>query len=223
MKLLEHLHARFSLADAVSKKGDVTSHPSQEKRALFLFLTLIPALVLFFVPFLLRPTIFSGDEPHYLLVANSLLKDHTLNLRKVYDENAEGSNMAGRAFLGATLDHHTALVDIGKFPHKTLGQWHQFFSEDFRKEWNLPILPDPPQGYAEYSVRAVGWPFLIAAGSFLTGLNAEPTAKILSHLWVLLAAFFTALSLQKLKCGGICSGDGLSGIFLLDLCQYGDG
>ena len=181
---------------------------------LLYFLSLIPALILFFVPFLLRPTIFSGDEPHYLMVANSITKDHTLNLRTVYDENAAGYSRAGKVFVGANLDHHTALVDVGRFPHKTLGQWHQFFSEDFRREWNLPTLPDPPKGYAEYSVRAVGWPLFIAAAASVTGLDAEPVAKILSHLCVLLAALFTALSLSRLHCGREISLFGAVTVFL---------
>lgn len=205
MKLLEDLHARFSLPDAIAAEVTEEGDRPHARRSFFLFLTLVPALILFFVPFLLRPTIFSGDEPHYLLVANSILKNHTLDLRKIYDQNAAGSTLAGRAFAGASLDHHTALVDIGRFPHKTLGQWHQFFSEDFRKEWNLPELPEPPVGYAEYSVRAVGWPLLVAAGSFGIGFDAEAVGKILSHLCVLLAALFVALTLRRLGCESVVS------------------
>jgi hypothetical protein len=117
-------------------------------------------------------------------------------LNRVYTDR-----LAGASYVGTALDHHTALVDVSTFPHKTLGQWHQFFSRDFCAQWNLPLLPRPAPGYAEYSVRAVGWPLLIAAGAWITGLDAEPVSKILSHFCVLLAALFTALSLKRLQCG----------------------
>jgi hypothetical protein len=200
--VINYIINKYSIAFLSDTNNSVNQEGNENTdKKINLFLVLVPALILFFAPYLLRPTIFSGDEPHYLLVANSIVKDHTLNLRKVYDENAAGADMAGRAFLGANLDHHTALVDVGKFPHKTLGDWHQFFSEQHRKEWNLPELPDPPKGYTEYSVRAVGWPLLIGAGAWITGLDAEPVSKILSHFSVLLAAIFTALSLLRLQCG----------------------
>lgn len=199
IKILDYLHDKFGFG---SSFVDLPDDKKKSRNCIFQFLLLGPALILFFVPFILRPTIFSGDEPHYLMVANGVLKNHTLDLRKVYDQHAAGSNMAGKPFIGVNLDHHTALVDMGVFPHKTLGQWHQFFSEDYRKEWNLPVLPDPPRVYAEYSVRALGWPLLIAVGVGVLGLDAEMVSKLLSHCCVLLAGFFVALSLRKLHCRG---------------------
>ncbi len=68
-------------------------------------------LLLFYAPFIVRPYVFSGDEPHYLLLANSLRWDGDLELSDDYLDVAAGSDRAGALFPGVDLDHHTVLVD----------------------------------------------------------------------------------------------------------------
>src|ERR1043166_6851047 len=57
------------------------------------------------------PAVYSGDEPHYLLMVNSLLQDHDLILGPDYARVAHGGAEAGMRFRGVDLDHHTVLID----------------------------------------------------------------------------------------------------------------
>jgi len=57
------------------------------------------------------PQVFSGDEPHYLMVVNSILFDRDLELQDDYRRVGNGSFQAGVNFKGKWLDHHTILVD----------------------------------------------------------------------------------------------------------------
>ena len=58
-----------------------------------------------------RPAVVSGDEPHYLLIVNSLLRDRDLLLGDDYLRVKRGGADAGAGFRGDELDHHTILVD----------------------------------------------------------------------------------------------------------------
>lgn len=60
-----------------------------------------------------NPASYSGDEPHYLMVVNSMLFDRDLDLRDDYERVRTGSTDAGRRFRGAQLDHHTIVLDRG--------------------------------------------------------------------------------------------------------------
>lgn len=160
------------------------------------FLILVPALLLFFIPFALRPLIYSGDEPDYLINANTILKLKTFNLRPTYERMTRGENFAGKRFVGVALAHGTQLVDANSFPRKTLPSWNEYAG-------NTPVtapLPNPPVNYLEYSSRAVGWPLIIAGVSYMTGADAEIISKILSHLAALITGGFVFLILRNSKC-----------------------
>jgi hypothetical protein len=58
-----------------------------------------------------RPIAISGDEPHYLMVVNSLLFDHDFELQDDYRRVANGGVEAGMRWRGYLLDHHTILVN----------------------------------------------------------------------------------------------------------------
>ena len=53
------------------------------------------------------PTVVGGDEPHYLLLLNSVILDGDFDLRNNYLSVHEGSNQAGANFAGSGVDHHT--------------------------------------------------------------------------------------------------------------------
>lgn len=58
------------------------------------------------LPFLSRPALIGGDEPHYAVAAHSLATDGDVALRDDYAEVAAGGSAAGRAQRGAALEPH---------------------------------------------------------------------------------------------------------------------
>jgi hypothetical protein len=58
------------------------------------------------LPFVPRPALIGGDEPHYALAAYSLAIDRDIDLANNYREVAEGSKAAGRKHAGTELDQH---------------------------------------------------------------------------------------------------------------------
>ena len=58
-----------------------------------------------------EPTAWSGDEPHYLVMINSLLKDRDLNLGNNYESSRYGGLDAGVHHRESNVDHHTVIID----------------------------------------------------------------------------------------------------------------
>ncbi|HWB14524.1 MAG TPA: hypothetical protein VG826_35195 [Pirellulales bacterium] len=86
------------------------------------------------------PRVWSGDEPHYLLMLNSLISDGDLDLRNNYAALWQGSQQAGLLFAGTPLDHHTKwyegnrLVTWGGGASSTHPPSHEY-------SWHPPGLP----------------------------------------------------------------------------------
>lgn len=59
------------------------------------------------------PRVVTGDEPHYLVMINSLLHDGDLDLGDEYGNAAGGGLDAGASFASAPLDHHTTWLAPG--------------------------------------------------------------------------------------------------------------
>ncbi len=59
-----------------------------------------------------EPEVFSGDEPHYLIIISSMLLDGDIDLRNNYRDVSLGHANAGRRFKGSRLDHHTLIQDL---------------------------------------------------------------------------------------------------------------
>lgn len=159
------------------------------KSLLEVSLGLFGVILLFISPLVVRPGVFSGDEPHYLIAANSIVKLGKLNLREAYEKQMHGENYAGLRFQGIALDHHTVLVDTNTFPPTFLGKWHDY-AQGKNHDLQGRALPPVPQNYSEYSARAMGWPILIALGSLCSSLSAEIVSKLLSHFFLLASAIF---------------------------------
>jgi hypothetical protein len=64
--------------------------------------------VLHALPFLCRPVLLGGDEPHYALMAHSIAVDHDLDLGADYARVHAGSRAAGARFAGRELAPHVA-------------------------------------------------------------------------------------------------------------------
>lgn len=96
------------------------------------FAALLVALLafnrLFFVPdhgwVRARPAANSGDEPHYVLVLSSLLRDRDLDVRNNYDRVVFGGLDAGVRFQDNVLDHHTLVVDVASDQR---ARWYDVF------------------------------------------------------------------------------------------------
>jgi hypothetical protein len=72
------------------------------------------------------PRVYSGDEPHYLVLMNSVVLDGDLDLANNYTAIHRGAAQAGNDFSGAALDHHTVWFEGGS-----------------RQEWSLIYEIDP--------------------------------------------------------------------------------
>jgi hypothetical protein len=72
-----------------------------------------------------KPVVFSGDEPHYLLMVNSLIEDFDLQLGPDYERVRQGGAQAGLLYRHTDLDHHTILVDPRSGRHEL---WHRIFN-----------------------------------------------------------------------------------------------
>lgn len=73
------------------------------------------------VPFLSRPVLLGGDEPHFALIAHSLAVDGDLDLGDDYRAVAEGSAAAGKRFRGKELEPHLLRVNERDLPAHPLG------------------------------------------------------------------------------------------------------
>src|SRR4030095_10678759 len=123
-----------------------------------------------------EPQVLRGDEPHYLLLVNSLLFDHDLNLRDDYMRVKKGGLQAGWRFRDYTFDHQTVLFDPATGDK---GFWGSVFetrkrvSCDGRDELCQGFARKSPRfldmgGVREFGMHHPGYPALAAAFISLT-------------------------------------------------------
>lgn len=86
----------------------MTATPPDRRRLSF---WLAGILLLHILPFVNRPSLIGGDEPHYALMAHSIGVDGDLDLTRDYARVAEGSNEAGRKRAGEELMPHLRELD----------------------------------------------------------------------------------------------------------------
>ena len=147
-----------------------------------------------------KPMIHSGDEPHYLVLINSVVEDRDLDVKNNYASVHQGGNDAGRKFAAAPLDHH-----VTWYLHNRCTPWWEIFETDGklwqrdaaghpmptrRKNFEKISLPDD-----EYSRHSPGLalllsPFLIA---FRNSGWLEP-ATLLATSLLTIAGFFAFCS-----------------------------
>ena len=150
------------------------------------------------------PSIFSGDEPHYLLTINSLLLDGDLDLANNYAGVHKGSRQAGANFAGAPLDHQSVW-----FEHGVRQNWENVYeneSDKFDRDAEghplprlRPGLTEPMPGHPEYSTHPPGMALLIAPVlyPFRHTEFVEPMAIVCSTFAVIIAFFLFRSLLLK--------------------------
>src|SRR5262249_30427843 len=112
------------------------------------------------------PRIISGDEPHYLVLINSLIEDGDLDLRNNYSSALKGSFQAGETWAGFPLDHHTVW-----YQRDQRREWRDIYNSDQRWQMNEKSETLPPlksgiapidENHPEYSLHGPGLAFLLA-------------------------------------------------------------
>lgn len=115
------------------------------------------------------PRVFRGDEPHYVVMLTSLVRDGDLDLANNYTSVHNGGDDAGYQWRGMPLDNHTAAVIDGK---RVLWEWvydyrgkdPEEWAEDADGRWVPPVFPgkEPfPPGVVQRSVHQAGAAFLL--------------------------------------------------------------
>ncbi len=102
-----------------------------------------------------------GDEPHYLMVVNSILFDHDLELQDDYERVGNSGLEAGVLCRGINLYHHTIIVNRRTGAHAT---WMDLHKGDpaLISPAEATLLKPSPDLY-EVSAHPVAYPALLAA------------------------------------------------------------
>lgn len=150
------------------------------------------------------PTVLAGDEPHFLIMINSLVNDGDLELKNNYASVHRGSSQAGMLWAGTPLDHHTVWYLGGERL-----QWAHIFELDNSKwqedsaGWPKPTIRQgitvDVSDLPEYSHHPAGLAFLLAPFLFpFRGTSyLEPMAVFYSGIAVVLAMMFFRLLIQE--------------------------
>ena len=148
---------------------------------------------------IVSPHVISGDEPHHLLVTNSLLFDHDFQLQNDYERAKSGLESGGVIL----PDHHTILVNRRDGRH---GVW-------FDDHWDPDFQPGPD--VYEVSSHPWAYPALLAAMVFpfrprMDHVERDASGGVVVICW--LGAIFTFLLARRV---GMDRGDALFATALL--------
>ena len=149
------------------------------------------------------PYIKGGDEPHYLVMINSLLMDGDLNLLNNYESARRGSWQLGKKFAGQPVDPHVVWNVNGKQVlwsqvYEGTSQWTKdpagYYVPEKRKDAQVDV-----SGLPAYSSHPAGIAFLLAPILWLfrgTPLT-EPFALLFSNISVILSSVLFRRILQR--------------------------
>jgi len=104
------------------------------------------------------PLVYSGDEPHYMLILSSIIEDHDLVVGNNYDEvRFNRTYSMGARFLGWEGDHHSLLVN---YDHDIISWLSAFDYPPPRKKPGKEELD--LTAYKEYSDHPIGMPLFVS-------------------------------------------------------------
>lgn len=175
----------------------------------------------------------SGDEPHYLLLVQSLLLDGDLDLASDYAAVAAGASRAGRRFAGVPLDHHTWVLDRqtgDRALWSALYDWRRPRPCDtpgcspYRKLDDR--LPELSPGRLERPAHPPAWPALLAG--VLAPVRGDADAVERGATWVSTALILATLAATVALAAAVGLGpvgQGGAGLLVLlsPLTAYGHG
>jgi hypothetical protein len=142
------------------------------------------------------PHVFSGDEPHYLVIINSVIIDGDLDLANNYVAVHNGAAQAGHDFIGSTLDHHTVWFENGV----RINWFRKYETNPARWDRDAEGHPvprlragqaPPSVGHAEFSTHPPGVVLLLAPilFPFRASQYVEPLAICCSAGAIVIAMF----------------------------------
>lgn len=155
-------------------------------------------LLLIAIPFLIRPELIGGDEPHYAAVAVSIAADFDFDPSNQYAESREGVRpSAGSRALGRPLDEHLVDKPAGRVSSHPIGM--PLFAAPFLAiPWRLgiPGMPDLVLGLLTVLISFLGYRALSAlAGEWLGeprgGRVVAAITFFSTPLWFYSRTFFT--------------------------------
>jgi hypothetical protein len=120
----------------------------------------------------------AGDEPHYLIILNSLLRDGDLELANNYDAAYQGLEHAGLRYCRWDLNHHSIW-----FEGDTIRHWSDFYEVSTRdKPMRLRAGVKDPRPHSELPWNVPGLPLLLAPllYPFRATTYMEPVALLFS-------------------------------------------
>ena len=135
------------------------------------------------------PGVLTGDEPHYLVLIDSVIRDGDFDVANNYQNAHRGGLQAGRNFSGMAFDHHVNWYDRGRFV-----KWRQVYEanadrwdRDIERHPVPTLLANPrfrPASGREYSQHPIGLAFLLAPilVAFRGTPYVEPVALFCSGL-----------------------------------------
>jgi hypothetical protein len=153
-----------------------------------------------------RPQVVGGDEPHYLVMINSLLRDGDFSLRNNYDAVHDGAGEAGRGFAHSAIDHHVTYY----MPNGERLVWRELFEPNVFAYTRGPDglrVPIPQPGTdpsfttaPEYPAHPIGMAVLLAPVlfPFRSTELIEPLALFCSALAVVASVFLFRRLLREL-------------------------
>lgn len=130
------------------------------------------------------PVVISGDEPHYLLVVNSLLRDGDIDLANNYRRALQGGLDLGIGFQRQEVDHHTLVVEARS--HRSF-RWQEVHGQEGVGRASLPEVSAHPMAFPAL-IAAMLWPFRVAPAN----IEHRSIEAVMLLAWLVLVSTYFA-------------------------------